>query len=241
MAKKSPPKDSARNEVIQMLSFMLGDSIPHFRQLKFKRCVAHLELMFLRSLRDNFQYVLDGSTLVFVYFDKSAAPVGMFQHGDYVQNVAGKWSACCVPKFQFDAFFEKPDLEQDRLVTDLVEKALTKAAKLAGADPKPIGATANMIREGDYSARFLIPEFAPVDRATGRKARFWSQVSRGYIRWQIELLDQSDNILLQETLPDSLYQSPAFKPESMTTRWEPDGLTLRGSNGRTIHRLQIPE
>lgn len=235
MAAKTRPKP------LHDLTIALGASVPHFSQQKFRRQTAHIGLMFLRSLKQNHDYALDGSPLLFVHFGVPEAQRELLGPKHYFQAERGGWSSCCVPKFDYQTFNGLSEPEQDEQTTALLEKALLNVAKQVGADPKPIKEAARMIRDGQYTARFPIPRLTCQSPDGEQTARVFSCVSRGVIRWQIVIEDSAGNTLRSEWVPDSCSRLPDFTEDRLLPRWDKKGYALRDEKGRIRYALSSAE
>ena len=232
MSKKQP---APRH--IERLSLMLGASVSHFTQQKFHRCVAHLELMFLRQLRDVHQYSLDGSNLIFVYFGLPKAQAELFGQSNFYQMKKGNWSACCIPDFDPVAFFASGERQQDELITSLLELALVNAARLTGADPQPILDSADLIRSGDFMARFLISHLTLQNGVCGQTANVYSRVMRGMIQWQVDVIDADGKLTRREEIPLPTNWRGRYTEDDLTSHWDKSGFWLRAPNGKAYYRL----
>ncbi len=231
-------KRTAKPAGIQTLSFALGANVPHFTQQRFKRCVAHLELMWTRYLREVHTYSLDGSTLVFVYFGPHQPIAELTADTNYTRNEKGNWSAVVVPKFDGEAFFDAGDEAQDQLIMDSVQKALLAAAKLIQADVLPIKQTYQAIVDHNFSARFAIAGCPCKAHKTGLVASVYSCVVRGAITWEIDIQDAHGSLLVQQTIPQFMDWRKAVTENQLKLKWDKQEFKLIAPNGKTYFAVK---
>lgn len=214
------------------LQICLGTSAPHFTQQKFRRETAHIGLIVLRHLRDECRYLLDGSELLFVYFGMPESQREQFGTANYYRVPQGNWSACCVPRFDLKSFAALAEADQDKRTAKLLETALRTAAREAGADEKPIRAALRRVRDGNFTGRFPIPQLTVADPAGKRTATVWSHISRGQVRWLIEVVDAGGELIHSQFVPEECYRNPEFTETLVRATWDRRGFALRNDKGR---------
>lgn len=232
-------KKAAAATRIQNMSFNLGASLPHFTKTKFRRCVAHIEAIFLKHLRDVHHYVLDGSSLIFIHFGTPSAEVDLAKKG-YFQNVKGQWSACYIDPFDHERYFALDEEQQDQLVTSLVEKTLSQAARMAKADSSPIHEIARILHDGKYSARFVIPKLTSRNDATGYTGSVWAHFQRGMIRWLLVVTDEQGKELHRDWISDTAMPDATLDENLLESKWQRNTFSLCGKNRRAVYRFEVP-